>query len=212
MYLVRPSFLIKQLFPKALWRGNICQKKLYLTFDDGPIPGETNFVLDTLKAKKIKATFFCVGQNIEKHPEVFKRIVDEGHAVGNHTFSHMNGWNSTTEEYLGNVEQCERALRNAIPFEQSRSKLFRPPYGKLKRSQSRYLRSRYNIVMWDVLSGDYDQDTSPEKCLKNVMDHLRNGSVIVFHDSVKAARNMRHAMPRFVDQALASGYEFAVIE
>src|SRR6476646_1773645 len=119
MYLVRPTYLIKLLFPKALWRGSVFQKKIFLTFDDGPIPEETNFFLDVVKEKKIKATFFCVGHNIEKHPEIFHRILEDGHAVGNHTFNHINGWNSTTEGYLKNVERCEVALRKAMPSGES---------------------------------------------------------------------------------------------
>jgi peptidoglycan-N-acetylglucosamine deacetylase len=210
MYLVRSSYLIKKLYPAALWRGDAALKKLYLTFDDGPVEGITDFVLDLLKEKNIRATFFCVGENVKKNPGLFTRIIKEGHAVGNHTFNHVNGWNMHTSEYLENVEQCARIIVQQEPGRLEKP-MFRPPYGKLKRSQYRTLLSQYNIVMWDVLSGDYDADTSAERCLKNVISNTRNGSVIVFHDSIKAQKKMEYALPRFIDDALQKGYEFAAL-
>jgi peptidoglycan/xylan/chitin deacetylase (PgdA/CDA1 family) len=207
MYLVRSSYFVKTLYSKAFWRGDHGTKKLYLTFDDGPLPGVTEFVLDVLKEKNVKATFFCVGENVRKHPVLFQRIINEGHVVGNHTQNHVNGWNMHTSVYLENVEECRKILEHSG----SGSKLFRPPYGKLKRSQYSILRSQYQIIMWDVLSGDYDKDTSPERCLKNVLDMYRNGSVIVFHDSIKAQKKMEYAMPLFIDHALKNGFEFLPI-
>jgi peptidoglycan/xylan/chitin deacetylase (PgdA/CDA1 family) len=210
MYLVRPSYLIKKLFPKAYWRGNSSQKKIYLTLDDGPVPEATPFVLDLLQEKSIRATFFCVGNNVVKNPELYQRILNENHVAGNHTFNHLNGWNTETEEYIKNIRQCDEVLRQGTSM--SNTPLFRPPYGKLKRSQSRQLRKHYSVVMWDVLSGDYDPATTPEKCLENVISNVRNGSVIVFHDSKKAKANMEYALPRFIDWALGQGYVFDVLK
>jgi peptidoglycan/xylan/chitin deacetylase (PgdA/CDA1 family) len=209
MYLARSSWLIKKLYSKALWRGNAAEKKLYLTFDDGPLPGITTAVLELLKEKNVQATFFCVGQNVEKHPDVFKKISEEGHAIGNHSFSHVNGWNAHTADYLENVERCRGLIGQSENV--AAKPLFRPPYGKLKRSQYISLEKQYTIVMWDVLSGDYDKDTSPEQCLKNVTGNMRNGSIIVFHDSLKAQKNMEYALPRFIDEALAQGYSFGLL-
>ena len=202
MYLVRPPYLLKKLYPKAVWRMDAAQKIIYLTFDDGPVAEITPWVLDVLKEKKINATFFCVGENVVKNPEIFRRIKEEKHTTGNHTFNHLNGWNTHTANYLQNVEKC--VMENP-------TLLFRPPYGKLKKSQYRMLTAQYSIIMWDVLSGDYDKDTSPEKCLSNVLKHVRNGSVIVFHDSYKAQEKLKYALPRFIDWALEKGYAFAVL-
>jgi peptidoglycan/xylan/chitin deacetylase (PgdA/CDA1 family) len=199
MYLVQPTYLIKSIYPKAIWRKEPAEKKLYLTFDDGPIPEITTWVLDVLKQYKVTATFFCVGNNVEKHPAIFQRIVDEKHAVGNHTYNHLNGWKTHSPLYLKNVSRCKELVA---------SNLFRPPYGKMKKTQFNVLRRYYSIVLWDVLSGDYDKKTSPEKCLKNVVDKYRNGSIIVFHDNVKAWTNLQFALPKFIEHALSEGYQF----
>jgi peptidoglycan/xylan/chitin deacetylase (PgdA/CDA1 family) len=199
MYLVQPTYLIKSIYPKAIWRKEPTDKKLYLTFDDGPIPEITTWVLDVLKHYHVKATFFCVGNNVEKHPAIFQRILDEEHAVGNHTYNHLNGWKTHSPLYLKNVSKCKELVH---------SNLFRPPYGKMKKTQFNILRRYYSIVLWDVLSGDYDKKTSPEKCLKNVVDKYRNGSIIVFHDNVKAWTNLEYALPKFIEHALKEGYRF----
>jgi peptidoglycan/xylan/chitin deacetylase (PgdA/CDA1 family) len=200
---VRPTYLLKSVFPSLIWRKDPSLKKLYLTFDDGPVPEITPWVLDLLKEENIKATFFCVGDNVQKNPEMYQRILNEGHCVGNHTYNHMNGWDFPTKEYLQNIEQCAELVN---------SSLFRPPYGKLKPSQVSNLTSQYSIIMWDVLSGDYDKNTSPEKCLKNVKDHFRNGSIIVFHDSQKAKENLMFALPQFIKHAKKEGFEFDVLK
>ena len=202
MYLVRPPYLLKKIYPTAIWRKNISSQKIYLTFDDGPVKGITEWVLDVLKEKKIHATFFCVGKNVESNPEIFQRILSENHAVGNHTLNHLNGWNTHTATYLENVKACAEIVN---------SKLFRPPYGKLKKSQTSNLKSQYSIIMWDVLSGDYDKKTNPEKCLSNVIEHVRSGSIVVFHDSYKAEKKVEYALPRFIDWALGEGFEFEVL-
>ncbi len=178
------------------------QKKIYLTFDDGPIPVITPWVLDLLKDENIKATFFCVGENAKEYPEIYQRILDEQHAVGNHTYNHLNGWNMHSNKYLENIEKCAEFVH---------SNLFRPPYGRIKKSQISKLKSHYSIIMWDVLTGDYDRKTSPEKCLENAIKNTRNGSIIVFHDSVKAYKNLRFALPQFIAHAKEKGFEFGCL-
>jgi peptidoglycan/xylan/chitin deacetylase (PgdA/CDA1 family) len=200
MYRVRPPYLLKKLYARGIWRKNAAEKKIYLTFDDGPVPIVTPWVLDVLKAAAVEATFFCVGENVQKHPEIYQRILDEKHAVGNHTHSHINGWKTALPEYMANVEKCAEYIR---------TDLFRPPYGRIRKDQQRRLEMQYSIVMWDLLSGDYDQQTTPEQCLQNVLTRVRNGSIIVFHDSLKAQQNMQYALPRFIEDAKANGFEFA---
>ncbi len=203
MYLVRPPYLLKKLYPKAVWRKDKTKKTIYLTFDDGPVPEVTPWVLDLLKQKNITATFFCVGDNIHKHPQVYKRIREANHSVGNHTHNHLNGWNTGTAEYFKNIALCDALLNTT-----SSPKLFRPPYGKLKKAQLQQAANNYNVIMWDVLSGDFDKATTPEQCLLNVTNNVRNGSVIVFHDSVKAQQNLQYSLPLFIDYAIARGFEF----
>jgi peptidoglycan/xylan/chitin deacetylase (PgdA/CDA1 family) len=199
MYRVRPPYLLRTLYARGIWRKDAAEKKLYLTFDDGPIPVVTPWVLDVLKTACIEATFFCVGENVQKHPEIYQRIINENHAVGNHTHHHINGWKTTLPDYIANVEKCAAYVT---------TNLFRPPYGRIRKAQQRKLETQYSIVMWDVLSGDYDRQTSPEQCLQNVVTHVRNGSIILFHDSLKAQQNMQYALPRFIDDAKEKGYEF----
>lgn len=199
MYRVRPPYLLKKLYARGMWRKDAAEKKLYLTFDDGPVPVVTPWVLDVLKAADIQATFFCVGENVAKHPQLYQRILSENHAVGNHTHQHISGWKTPLADYLANVETCATYVS---------SNLFRPPYGRIRKDQQRSLETHYSIVMWDVLSGDYDKDTSPEQCLQNVIKNVRNGSIIVFHDSLKAQHNMQYALPRFIADATAKGFEF----
>ena len=199
MYRVRPPYLLKKLYPRGVWRKDRKEKKIYLTFDDGPVPEVTPWVLDILKSYAIKGTFFCVGENVKQNKELYQRILRENHAVGNHTYNHVDGWKTSLTDYLKNVEKCEQQLQ---------SRLFRPPYGRIRKKQQKALESHYSIIMWDVLSGDYDHQTSPEKCLQNVMRNVRNGSIIVFHDSVKAKKNINYALPRFIEQAKVKGYLF----
>ncbi|MDQ0969765.1 peptidoglycan/xylan/chitin deacetylase (PgdA/CDA1 family) [Flavobacterium sp. W4I14] len=180
MYLIKSPLLLKWYYPSLLWNKSRTEKVIYLTFDDGPIPNVTDFVLKTLKVFNAKATFFCIGDNIVKHPEVFERVKNDGHAIGNHTFNHLKGWKTDNETYLQNTLKCQ---------ELTQTNLFRPPYGRIKKSQISNLKSQisgFQIVMWDVLSGDFDTKLSPEKCYQNVIKHTENGSIIVFHDSLKA--------------------------
>lgn len=215
MYFIRPGLLMRKIYSSAIWRiapvpSEKRDRTIYLTFDDGPIPKVTPWVLSLLKEYKAKATFFCVGSNIEKHPELFRQIISEGHAVGNHTYHHMNGWKTKSKEYLENVSKCDSVINgdrsSVISYHLHRSPitgnckpLFRPPYGKMKPSQFFWLRSHYSIIMWDVLSGDFDQTISKEKCLKNVITKTRAGSIVVFHDSIKAKENLYYVLPKFLE-------------
>jgi peptidoglycan-N-acetylglucosamine deacetylase len=203
MRFFRTPAVLTWFYPTLLWRVNTSQKELFLTFDDGPVPGPTEFVLDTLKSFNVKATFFCIGDNIQKHPEQFKKVIDAGHALGNHTYNHLNGWKTSNDKYVSNTQLCQQQLPVS-------TKLFRPPFGGIKRSQVSKL-SGYKIVMWDVLTFDYDRSFSSEKCLKGSVAAVRPGSIIVFHDSIKAEKNLTYVLPRFLEQCLSKGYNFKLL-
>lgn len=202
MYTVRPPFFLKWYYPNLIWNKATDKKIVYLTFDDGPIPNVTDFVLNTLKSFNIKGTFFCIGDNINKHPQIFERIKKEGHAIGNHTYNHLNGWETDNKTYMDNFWKCQ---------ELTETNLFRPPYGRIKKSQISNLKSQTSnleIIMWDVLSGDFDTKLSPEKCYQNVIKNVRNGTIIVFHDSLKAWDRLAYALPKTIEYLLAKGYRF----
>lgn len=202
MYLVRP-YIIKDISTRNLiWRIPGVSQTIYLTFDDGPIPEVTPILLDTLSHFSAKATFFCVGDNIRKHPELFDRIVAEGHVAGNHTFNHFDGWKKTATEYRQNVDRCTNL---------SGSRIFRPPYGRITPWQINQLKQDYYIVLWSVLSGDYDINTSPERCLKNVLRYTRSGSIVVFHDNIKALPRVTYTLPRFLEHFTKLGYSFEAL-
>ncbi|MDC8002117.1 polysaccharide deacetylase family protein [Aequorivita todarodis] len=191
-----PKF-IQRLYPERIWAFSRKQHSVYLTFDDGPIPKVTPWVLDELKKHHAKATFFCIGENVQKHPEIFQRIISEGHSIGNHTFNHLNGWKTATSAYIENVEKAERQMGNNSKFKIQDSRLFRPPYGKITSKQAKILqRKGFKIVMWDIISYDYDAAISEEKCLQNVLKNIKPGSVVVFHDSLKAEKNLRYVLPK----------------
>jgi peptidoglycan/xylan/chitin deacetylase (PgdA/CDA1 family) len=193
---VKTNWIIKKLFSGYVWDIPNSENKVFLTFDDGPIPEITEWVLEELKKHNIKATFFCIGDNIEKHPEIFKKVISEGHAVGNHTFNHLNGWKIATETYLENFERCAETIQKS-GINNLNSKIFRPPYGKIKRTQAKAIRQLgYKIIMWDVLSVDFDSNLSQEKCLENVLSNVESGSIIVFHDSIKAFKNLEYVLPK----------------
>lgn len=198
--------MLKRLFAKCTWSFFSDRKEIYLTFDDGPIPEVTEFVLNQLNKFNAKATFFCIGDNVQKHPAVFSRIVNEGHSVGNHTFNHLNGWKSSNTTYIENTSKCE----NLLPHQ--KTKLFRPPYGKIKRKQAKQLLANgYKIIMWDVLSADFDSTITKEKCLQNVLRNVENGSIIVFHDSIKASDKLYYALPKVLKEFSLQGYKFKAI-
>ena len=210
-----PNF-VKLLYPRRIWNGPAVGKKLYLTFDDGPIPGVTPWVLDLLKEYNAQATFFCIGDNIRKHPEVFNRVVSDGHAVGNHTYHHLNGWKTATDEYLLDTEKAQHVLEQHLcditnPPEVTgvKNRLFRPPYGRIRGKQARSLvKLGYKIVMWDIISMDYDSGVLPEKCFNNVIDYAQSGSIIVFHDSLKAEKNLKNALPKVLEHYRGKGFVF----
>ena len=206
---VKTNKWIKKIFNNLVWEIPNSDKKIYLTFDDGPIPEVTEWVLDILKTEDIKATFFCIGDNIRKHPEVYKRILSEGHQTGNHTFNHLNGWKTETNHYIDNFKLCETEI---LKLNAEHSFLFRPPYGKIKPSQSKAIRQLgYKIIMWDVLSYDFDATISVEKCLENVISNTEQGSIIVFHDSIKAEKNLKYALPKAIQILKDKGFVFDVI-
>lgn len=240
-FFVKYPSLLKKLYPNRITRLKE-QKTIYLTFDDGPIPEITPWVLEQLEAYNAKATFFCIGENIKKNPEIFQQIIHKGHSIGNHTFNHINGWKSKTDDYVKNVLKAEDAIsekrnnsyeslnpnkttqnhkpktsnielqtQNLKPQTQNH-KLFRPPFGKIKNSQARLLvKSGYKIVMWDVLSGDFDKRLSGEKCLENVLKNASKGSTVVFHDSIKASKNLKFTLPKVLEFYAKKGFKFKAL-
>lgn len=208
----RTPFILPMLYPSLTWRMTPATPTLYLTFDDGPVPGPTELVLETLHRANVKATFFCIGDNVRKHPEIFKNVNRYGHAIGNHTYHHLNGWKTTTDDYEENVDLCKNEIEAHLGERQApRPPLFRPPFGRISRKQIERIKSEYQIIMWDVLSVDYNRELSGEKCLRNTIASARTGSIIVFHDSYKAEKNLTYALPRFVDHYLGKGFAFDII-
>lgn len=193
---VKTNRFFKTVFPNYIWEIPNHEKKVYLTFDDGPIPEITEWTLAQLKKHNAKATFFCIGDNIQKYPEVFQKVIEHGHAIGNHTFNHLKGWETSLEDYIENTKKCSETMTSP-QLNTENQQLFRPPYGKIKPSQARSLRKLgYKIIMWDIISMDFDQNISPEKCLDNVLKNIESGSIIVFHDSVKAWKNLEYVLPK----------------
>jgi peptidoglycan/xylan/chitin deacetylase (PgdA/CDA1 family) len=199
MYLAKTPQFFQSLFPNFVWRLPTKEKNLHLTFDDGPVPEITPWVLDELKKYNAKATFFCVGDNIRKYPQIFERIVAEGHVVGNHSFNHLSGWATDNISYFHNIRYCASLVN---------SKYFRPPYGRIKPTQALFLQRHYKIIMWDVLSGDFDPSISNEQCYNNVMNNAKQGSIVVFHDNIKALNKLRYALPRVLESYSKMGYHF----
>ena len=225
-YLKKISTLGKFLYPSLLWNLPKTGNTLYLTFDDGPIPEVTPWVLALLKEYHAKATFFCIGENIVKHPEVFDQILAEGHNVGNHSFNHLDGWKTSISTYIENVEKTEKIIfekqegryknqDNRTESKEKRNKnlkLFRPPYGKITPKQIKILQGQgFKIVMWEVISGDFDVNISPENCLNNVLKNSKPGSIVVFHDSIKASANLKEVLPKVLQYFHQKGFEFNAI-
>ncbi len=202
MYLVKTPKFVQSLFPNFTWNLPTSEKVIHLTFDDGPIPEVTPWVLEMLAKFDAKGTFFCVGNNVLKHPEVFQQVINEGHSVGNHTQNHLSGWASEHLPYIHDVRHCSKN----VP-----SSLFRPPYGRLKPSQAQFLQRHYEVIMWDILSGDFDQNIDPSQCLGNVLMKTGPGSIVVFHDSIKAERNLKFTLPRVLAYFSKLGYRFEAI-
>ena len=202
MLVERPPLLYRMIFPETVWRIHKRDRTVYLTFDDGPIPEVTPWVLDTLDRYGIKATFFMVGENVERHPELLEEVRRRGHSVGNHTMSHLQGAHVGTKHYLHNVFRANELIG---------STLFRTPHGLLRWGQSKVLRSRFTIIMYDLVTRDYSRKLTGEQVLDNVKRYARNGSIIVFHDSLKAEKNMKYALPRAIEWLQEQGYKFDAI-
>ena len=205
MYLVKTPRLLKKLYPQLIWSGKADGQCIYLTFDDGPIPIVTPFVLNILKQYNAKATFFCIGDNVNKHPGIFEQVKMGGHAIGNHTYNHLKGWKTEDGIYLDNFLKADELLHTG---------LFRPPYGRIKRSQIAQLKlakANLQIIMWDVLSGDFDINLSPQQCLQNVLKRTKPGSIVLFHDSLKAKERMEYALPRAMEVWSKKGYKFLAL-
>ena len=203
MFIEQVPEFFRNLYPKALWRMNPQERAVYLTFDDGPIPVITPWVVELLGRYGIKATFFMVGDNVHKFSQEYMQVVEEGHRVGNHTFNHLKGLFTSTKEYIENVDQADAFIH---------SNLFRPPHGLLRTPQYRELSKRYQFVMWDLVTRDYSFRLYGEDVLANVKRYTRNGSIITFHDSMRSESNLRYALPRALDWLMEQGYTFKTFE
>ena len=205
MYLHKTPKWLGSLFPNILWRINTEAKEIYLTFDDGPVPDATPWVLEQLKQFNAKATFFMVGDNIHKHKQLFNEVINHQHTVANHTYNHFSGWSTNNRTYFENVSKAEKMIGA------NTSQLFRPPHGRLKWSQYRKIKESYKIVMWDVLSGDFNSGLSPEKCLDKSIKATVPGSVIVFHDSAKTINKLKYVLPRYLAHFSALNFTFKAL-
>lgn len=207
---IKTPLVAKKMFPNYVWDISTTEKVIYLTFDDGPTPEITNWTLDILKQYNAKATFFCIGNNIEKYPDIFQDILNEEHVIGNHTQNHIKGWKTKAKDYLKNIVVAEEVIKSQIVNHKSLIvNLFRPPYGQITPKQGKKLiELGYKIIMWDVLSFDWDKSVDKKKCLSNVIKKTANGSIIVFHDSIKASKNMQYALPLALEYFSKKGYAF----
>lgn len=200
MYLTSAPFWIRILYPKGLkWYYPTQKREVFLTFDDGPIPDITLPLLKILDTYKVKATFFCVGENVQKYPDVFDAITEQGHTIGNHTFHHVKAWKTDFDEYISDVEQCQKLVK---------SRYFRPPHGQINKKIASCLLKEYQIIMWSALTGDYDKNVSAVQCLANAVKNTRPGAIIVFHDSFKARERMEYSVPLYIEYCLKEGYSF----
>lgn len=202
MYFVRSPKLFDLLYPDMIWRMDKAEKKLYLTFDDGPDNIVTPELLDILDRYKAKATFFCVGKKAKQHPEIIQQIKSSGHTIGNHTFRHLKGKEVSKSAFIEDVAQCDKY---------SESNLFRPPYGSIRRSQIKLLKGKYKIYMWTVLPGDFDATISKEKCLKRSIRNTTNGTIIVYHDSTKTREKVLFTIPKYIEHFQKLGYTFEAL-
>ncbi len=189
------------IFPSLIWKMKVHDKKVWLTFDDGPTPESTPFVLDTLKQHNVTATFFCLGESLEKNPDILKRIKEDGHSIGNHSYSHPNGFLTCTKAYITDIEKCKKLL--------PKSKLFRPPYGKITPRQISKLKTQFKIIMWDVLAWDFNKNISIKKCIDNVVNNVESGSIVVLHDSNKTSDKIKQVLPKILEQLKKNGYTFS---
>lgn len=199
-YFIKTSKIISDvIYPSLYWKIPVSDKKIFITFDDGPSPGVTEKALEILEEYDAQATFFLIADKVKIYPEIVKLLIQKGHAIGNHTFHHLNGWKTANDAYFEDIEKANALID---------SPLFRPPYGKISRSQLLHLREKYSIIMWDLLSGDFDQQLSPESCYENISQKATPGSIVVFHDSEKATPRMLDALPKFLEEYKNQGYTF----
>jgi len=195
-----PKF-IQILFPSIIWRQKNYQNNIWLTFDDGPTPKVTPFILNTLKEEKVKATFFLVGEQIERQPDLYNQIISDGHVIANHSYSHINSWKSNNLDYLNDIEKCQKLM--------PKNKLFRPPYGKISALQIRRLKKKYKIILWDVLSWDFSLSIAPSKVKRNVMKNTKQGSIIVFHNNQKSFQNLTSILKETIQELKQKGFSFS---
>lgn len=208
-YVVKTPTVVKHIFNNWKWKFSKKEKIIYLTFDDGPTPIITDWILHQLKKYNAKATFFCLGKNVLNNPEITQKLIKEGHVIGNHTHNHKKGLKLSTKDFITDVNFAEKAITETTGL---KPVLFRPPYGKFKISQSKQLRKNgYQIIMWDVLSADFDSSISQEQCLLNVIKNTENGSILTFHDSEKAKKNLQYILPKILEYYSEKGYEFKAI-
>lgn len=206
MYLHKTPAMLKWLYPGLEWHGSREERTIYLTFDDGPVPEYTEFILGVLEKYQVRSTFFCVGDNVRKHPDIFQKVVSAGHSIGNHTMHHVKGWGMEPEDYMEDVAMCQaEMLSQGID-----TNLFRPPYGRATRKQLSAL-GDYRVIMWDVLSGDFDQSLSPARCYQKTIKAVRNGSYIVFHDNDKARERLFFVLPKLIDELLEQQFLFKAL-
>ncbi|MEO7833745.1 MAG: polysaccharide deacetylase family protein [Ginsengibacter sp.] len=206
LYLKKTPWVLKKLYPERVWNIKTSEKILYLTFDDGPHPEATLFVLEELKKYKAKATFFCIGKNVKENFPVYTQMVSDGHKPGNHTFHHLNGWKTDDKKYLNDISEAAKIID---------SNLFRPPYGRITKFQSKAIsegKLHLKTIMWDVLSGDFDPAVSEENCYLNVINNAEPGSIIIFHDSAKAFSTLKYALPRILEFYFEKEYQFKILE
>ena len=202
--------ILSLLAPNLTWKVKTDQKVIYLTFDDGPVPGLTDYVLDELKNHDALATFFCVGENIHKYPETCQKIIDHGHLIGNHTYNHLKGWSTKNELYFTNIDKCQAEIER---FQHSSGRaVFRPPHGQITRKQVTYIRKKYQIVMWDILTYDYQIKLAPPQRLDKIIKKTSPGTIIVFHDNFKGEKNLRYLLPRYLYHFKNIGFKFKKLD
>ncbi len=203
MYFIKSPYILSKLTGKSIiWHFPEGGKRIFITFDDGPIPHVTPQILSILNKYNAKASFFCVGENVLKHPDIFNEIIEKGHSIGNHTYNHLNGWETNLKLYLENIRKAETFIK---------SNLFRPPYGKVSPLQIKNIKNKYFTILWSVLSGDFDKTITKEKCLQNVVKNTKDGSIVVFHDSLKAKEKVLYTLPLFIEHFQSQGFTFESI-
>jgi peptidoglycan/xylan/chitin deacetylase (PgdA/CDA1 family) len=208
LYPNKTGLIFRHLMPNCTWNVHTKKNEIFLTFDDGPIPDATEWVLNVLNEYNAKATFFCVGENIFKHPKIFEKILQNGHSVGNHTYNHLKGWKTGNQTYYDNIQKWEETIVKH-GFQLQNKPLFRPPYGQITYSQSRLLSAQYELVMWSIITGDFNKNLDKETCLRKCLKLTKAGDIIVFHDSIKSQQNIYYLLPRYLEELKKRGFVFS---